>query len=191
MSAKAPENSTNAVKLRISCYRYSSLVYLRNSRPVLWDLELSAEQELHDVRIEVKHEPDFAKSTEWQIGLLPAGKVYHRHGECPEFDDARLLALQDDVPGHITVKVYAADGELLACAEDDFKWLASNRWAGGHEYPELLAALTLPNDPAVDGILADVKKTAGLAGDWPGYTEDAAGVTSRLTSLWDTLASYR
>ena len=112
MSATSPENSPSAVKLRISCYRYSSLVYLRNSRPVLWDMELSAEQELHDIRIVVKHEPDFAKDTEWHVGVLPAGKVYHRHGECPPFDDARLLALQDDVPGRITVQVSAADGCL-------------------------------------------------------------------------------
>ena len=190
MSATDPETSLPAVKLRISCYRYSSLVYLRNSRPVLWDMELSAEQELHDIRIVVKHEPDFAKDTEWHVGVLPAGKVYHRHGECPPFDDARLLALQDDVPGRITVQVSAADGTVLAQAGDDFKWLAYNRWAGGHEYPELLAALTLPYDPAVDAVLADVKKTAGISGEWPGYAEDAAGVTHRLTALWDTLTAY-
>ncbi|MBR5876106.1 MAG: DUF4011 domain-containing protein [Akkermansia sp.] len=191
MSATSPENSPSAVNLRISCYRYSSLVYLRNSRPVLWDMELSAAQELRDIRIVVKHEPDFAEDTEWHVGVLPAGKVYHRHGECPQFDDARLSALQEDVPGRITVQVLAEDGTVLAQAGDDFKWLAYNRWAGGHEYPELLAALTLPYDPAVDNVLEDVKKAAGAAEVWPGYTEDAEGVTRRLTSLWDTLASYR
>ena len=191
MNPVPPASTLPVVKLRISCYRYSSLVYLRNSRPVLWDLELSAEQDLQDVRIIIQHEPDYAAASEWHIGLLPAGKVYHRHGECPQFDDARLLALQEDVPGHITVMVAAADGTELARAEDDFKWLAYNRWAGGHEYPELLAALTLPHDPAVEGILADVRKAAKTPEEWPGYTENAAGVIQRLTTLWDTLASYR
>lgn len=186
-----PSATASGVQLRISCYRYSSLVYLRNMRPVLWDLEVTAAQELRDVRIIVQHEPDFAKSTEWRIGALPAGKVYHRHGECPEFDDARLLALKEDVAGHITVRVVAADGTELAKAEDDFTWLAYNRWAGGHEYPELLAALALPYDAAVEGILADTATRAGVAEEWVGYKEDAAGVQHCLTALWDTLASYR
>ncbi len=190
MSATSPVISPPAVTLRISCYRYSSLVYLRNARPVLWDMELSADRDLHDIRIVVKHEPDFAQDTEWHVGVLSAGMVYHRHGECPGFDDARLLALQDDVPARITVQVLAADGTVLAQAGDDFKWLAYNRWAGGHEYPELLAALTLPFDPAVDKVLADVKKTAGINDEWPGYAEDAEGVNRRLTSLWDTLTAY-
>ncbi len=154
-------------------------------------MELVAEQDIRDFRIVVKHEPDFAATTEWYVGHLPAGKVYHRHGECPQFDDARLLALKEDVPGKITVTVIASDGKELARAEDDFKWLAYNRWAGGHEYPELLAALTLPYDPAVETVLNDTKKAAAVGNEWPGYTEDSAGVVSRLTSLWDTLTAYR
>lgn len=184
-------NSTAEIDLRISSYRYSSLVYLRNSRPVLWNLELSANCDLHSIRIVVSHTPDFAQDIEWELGLLPAGKVYSRHGECPLFDESRLLALKEDVPGHLTVKVLAEDGRELARAEDDFKWLAFNRWAGGHEYPELLAALVLPGDPAVEQVMADTQKTAGLEGDWPGYTEDADGVLQRLTALWDTLSAYR
>ena len=102
--------ATNRVKLKISCYRYSSLVYLRNSRPVLWDLELSSTQELRNVKISVQHHPDYAAESEWKIGLLPAGKVYHCHGECPKFDEERLLSLKVEEPGRITVTVTDENG---------------------------------------------------------------------------------
>ena len=183
--------STNRVKLKISCYRYSSLVYLRNSRPVLWDLELSSTQELRNVKISVQHHPDYAAESEWKIGLLPAGKVYHCHGECPKFDEERLLSLKVEEPGRVTVIVTDENGVELARAEDSFTWLAFNRWAGGHEYPELLAALTLPYDPAVDTIIEEVKKKAKIAGDWPGYTETAEKVMERLSAMWQVLLAYQ
>ncbi len=185
------QTSTNKVKLKISCYRYSSLVYLRNSRPVLWDLELTASQELRNVKISVQHHPDYAAETEWRIGLLPAGKVYHCHGECPKFDEERLLALKVEEPGRITVTVTDEDGKELARAEDSFTWLAFNRWAGGHEYPELLAALTLPYDPAMEAIIEKINKEARIKEEWPGYTESAEKVVERLAAMWRALRAYQ
>ena len=159
-----------SVSLSISTYRYSSIVYLRNDRPVLWHVEVKAAEALQGARLRVRHEPaHFARAQEWELPPLAAGQLYTRHGECPEFDDAALLALKDDVPGRIIVELLYTSGELLAQQADDFKWLAFNTWDGGNEYPELLAALTLPHDPAVDAIVNSI-------GAGNGYADGGAGI---------------
>lgn len=171
-----------SVSLSISTYRYSSIVYLRNDRPVLWHVEVKAAEALQGTRLRVRHEPaHFARAQEWELPPLAAGQLYTRHGECPEFDDAALLALKDDVPGRIIVELLDKSGELLAQQADDFKWLAFNTWAGGNEYPELLAALTLPHDPAVDAIVNSI-------GAGNGYADAPEESQARLRRLWEHVA---
>ncbi|MBP3499994.1 MAG: DUF4011 domain-containing protein [Akkermansia sp.] len=171
-----------SVSLSISTYRYSSIVYLRNDRPVLWHVEVKAAEALQGARLRVRHEPaHFARAQEWELPPLAAGQLYTRHGECPEFDDAALLALKDDVPGRIIVELLDKSGELLAQQADDFKWLAFNTWAGGNEYPELLAALTLPHDPAVDAIVNSI-------GAGNGYADAPEESQARLRRLWEHVA---
>lgn len=182
-------NTASPVSLRISTYRYSSLVYLRNSRPVLWNLLVSAAADIEGASLRIAVSPDYCAEQRIPLPFLRAGDSYDWRGECPAFDDERLMALTEEEPGHICVEVLDQDGTVLARQEDDFKWLAYNSWAGGYEYPELLAALTLPNDPAVDRILEETKAALHRTTEWRGYNEDAAGTRACLTALWDTLAA--
>ena len=170
------------IRLDISTYRYSSIVYLRNDRPVLWNVEVQSEQELEHAKLRVRHEPaGFTTPQEWEIPYLAAGQLYSRSGECPVFDDTALLALQEDVPGRIIVELIDAGGTVLVRKEDEFKWLAYNTWAGGNEYPELLAALTLPQDPAVDAIINAV-------GIGKGYAAEPDETRAQLRRLWEHVA---
>lgn len=182
-------NADSPVSLRLSTYRYSSLVYLRNNRPVLWNLRVEAAEALEGASVRIAVSPDFAAEQRIPLPSLGAGESYDWRGECPRFDEERLMNLQDEVPGHICVEVLSREGEVLARQEDDFTWLAFNTWAGGFEYPELLAALTLPNDPAVDRLLAETKARMKRTEEWRGYNEGPAGVSTCLTALWDTLAA--
>ena len=85
---------TPQITLTISTYRYSSIVYLRNNRPVLWNVEVQSNQELEHAKLRVRHEPEgFTTPQEWELPYLAAGQLYSRPGECPEFDDAALLKL--------------------------------------------------------------------------------------------------
>lgn len=173
---------TPPVSLSISTYRYSSIVYLRNERPVLWHVEVKSGEALQGAKLRVRHEPGlFACPQEWELPYLAAGQLYTRHGECPEFDDAALLALKKDVPGRIIVELLDKSGAVLARQEDSFKWLAFNTWAGGDEYPELLAALTLPHDPAVDAIVSSI-------GSGTGYADAPDESQALLRRLWEHIA---
>ncbi len=175
-------SSSSGVSLSISTYRYSSIVYLRNDRPVLWHVEVQSAEPLRSARLRVSLTPEhFTKVQEWDLPYLAAGQLYTCHGKCPDFDDAALLALTQDEPGHICVELLGENGEILASREDDFKWLAFNTWAGGHEYPELLAALTLPHDPAVDTIMQQV-------GEGQGYSGSQDEIVAHLRKLWEHIS---
>ncbi len=174
--------TTPGVSLSISTYRYSSIVYLRNDRPVLWHVEIQSPEPLSGAKLRVTHTPEhLAKTQEWEIPYLAAGQLYTCHGKCPEFNDTALLALTEDAAGHICVELLSSAGEVLARREDDFKWLAFNTWAGGNEYPELLAALTLPQDSAVDSIMQQV-------GTGKGYAEMPEDIIGQLRKLWNHIA---
>ena len=182
-------NTASPVSLRISTYRYSSLVYLRNSRPVLWNLRVDAAADIEGASLRIAVSPDFAAEQRIPLPMLRAGDRFDWRGECPRFDEERLMSLTEEEPGHICVEVLGSEGEVLARQEDDFQWLAYNTWAGGFEYPELLAALTLPNDPAVDLILSETKARMQRTDGWRGYNESPAEIRACLTALWETLAA--
>lgn len=130
----------------------------------------------------MRHEPaGYTTPQEWELPYLAAGQLYSRPGECPEFDDAALLAQQENAPGRIIVELLDAEGTVLAQKEDEFTWLAYNTWAGGDEYPELLAALTLPQDPAVDAIINAV-------GTGKGYAAEPDEICGQLRRLWEYVA---
>ncbi len=174
--------TNSSVSLSISTYRYSSIVYLRNDRPVLWHVEVQSSEPLSGARLRITHTPEHLASTqEWELPYLAAGQLFTCHGKCPQFNDAALLALDEDVAGHITVELLNDIGEVLARREDDFKWLAFNTWAGGNEYPELLAALTLPHDPEVDRIIQEI-------GAGKGYAEQPEDIIGQLRKLWEHIA---
>ena len=174
--------TNSGVSLSISTYRYSSIVYLRNNRPVLWHVEVQSPEPLSGARLRITHTPEHLASTqEWELPYLAAGQLYTCHGKCPQFNDAALLALNEDIAGHITVELLNDIGEVLARREDDFKWLAFNTWAGGNEYPELLAALTLPHDPEVDRIIQEI-------GAGKGYAEQPEDIIGQLRKLWEHIA---
>lgn len=182
-------NSDSPVSLRISTYRYSSLVYLRNNRPVLWSLRVDAAADIEGAVVRIAVSPDYGAEQRIPLPYLRAGDSYDWRGECPAFDEERLMQLREEEAGHICVEVLDKDGAVLARQEDEFKWLAYNSWAGGYEYPELLAALTLPNDPAVDCILEETQARMQRTLPWQGYNENVDAVRRCLTALWDTLAA--
>lgn len=189
-----PADSLSNVELRLTALKFSSLVYLRNGRSVLWDIGITASQSLQNVSLCVEYSPDYVEKTV-QTGIsVEAGKpVTLRLPTTPRFDECRLLALEEEEPGKVTVSLLAADGSLLARAESSFVWLAHNAWAGGDEFPELLAALTLPEDEGVETLLRDTQTALGAAGkpsEWCGYNGTAEQLSGQLQTLWDTMAAY-
>ena len=181
------------VELQITSIKYSSLVYLRNGRSVIWDCIISSQAPLHGATLVIEYTPDYICTEKHNLGSILPGKPYHFvNHDVPHYDDARLLALEDEQPGKVKVTLIGPDNSAIACKELDFTWLAHNAWAGGHEFPELLAALTIPEDPFVDELLDETRKRLARSGRpdaWEGYKVGADTIVTQLNTLWDAIGS--
>ncbi len=183
------------VRIDLIINKYSSIIYLENGRSVVWNITINSDTDLQGMRLNIKFSPDFAAPQHYTLGEIKAGEPLILTGGCPKYDYDKLIKLRDEVPGHVVVELEDEDGYLLAQKEDDFQWLAFNAWAGGHEFPETLAALTLPYDPVVNAIMEDLRLSLKIEHPadelvWPGYDCDKEGICAVLNSLWDLLLKY-
>ena len=169
--------------------KYASLVYLANGRSVLWSVKISSAHALNNVRLCVTYTPRYTETQRYWISHINAHEDFTLQVSCPEFDENALLGIRDDEDGTICIELQRGDGTIIAKSEGHFKWLAYNAWAGGREFPELLAALVLPHDPAVDSVLQRVKRRLGMSDEaaWPGYDDEPEGVKTKIQALWETL----
>ena len=178
------------VRLDLVSGKYASLVYLANGHSTLWSVEIKSRVELKNVRLCISYTPEYARPQQFRISHTAAGQSIALRVPCPEYDEAALLGVTEDEPGSVCVKLLQEDGALLAQAEDEFRWLPYNAWAGGTEFPELLAALTLPYDPALDTVLQDLSTRSRHVGEWPGYNDEPQAVLDVIHKLWDVLLKY-
>ncbi len=170
---------------------YSSL-YLASNFPLIESISLTLDEALEEAELEVSFAPDFCTPLRWNLGSMEAG-THIVEGKCSGYDPARLAELRESAPGHACVSL-KSKGEVVAETSFTFSWLPSNAWAGNQRFPELLAALILPNDPAVDRLLsmgADVLQRNGLSPKWRGYQAEKNAVINQVHALWNAFESLQ
>ena len=147
-----------APKLNFACHQ-SSFPYLR---------ELSIQNEssteaLEDVVVTLSSNPAFLKSKSWHLERIVPGGVRSIPDREIELDGQFLLDLADSVAGTANITVQHR-GSVVGNEAKTVELLAHNEWGGAGYMPELLAAFSRPNDPAVDRILHDASVALRRAG---------------------------
>ncbi len=166
---------------------YSAL-YAANRLPLIDGIDISTDEALDGVELVATFLPDFLHPLRWSIGHLDAG-THAEPGRCGGYTPERLNQIAEAQPGLGQVKLMQG-GTVLAEAEFPFTWLPSNAWAGCVCYPELLASLVLPNDPAVDQLLsrgAEILQSQGLLPAWRGYQAERNAIINQVHALWNAL----
>ena len=194
-SPDSPEEK-GAIRIDLVANKYSSLVYLKNGRSMLWSISLRSSIPLYACTLRITYTPEYAKPQQLCLRPMEAGESVFLAGITPEYDAEALAGLKDDEEGGVLVELLDRDDQVLAAKEDKFTWLAFNAWAGGHEFPETLAALTLPFDPVVDEIMADLLRAVGIDKPeeeviWPGYDAEPQATLHLLRELWNTIQHHR
>ncbi len=166
---------------------YSSL-YLASRFPLIQGIAISCDAPVENAVLSLSFSPDFMEPMRWELGRLEPGE-HQQAVPCGAYDPARLAALQEAAPGRAEVELRSGR-ELVAEASFAFTWLPGNVWAGARAFPELLAALILPNDPAVDRLLsmgADVLQRNGLSPSWRGYRAERNAIVNQVHALWEAM----
>ena len=179
-------HSEMAAKLNFACHQ-SAFAFLRDLRIENDDFEL----QLNDALVTLSSDPAFLKPKSWRMDrLAPEGIISIKDRDI-ELDGGFLLNLADSIRGTVTITV-ESDGQVIGEETKAVELLAYNEWGGAGYMPELLAAFSMPNDPAVDSVLRAaslVLRKAGKSDSIDGYKAGSRQRVWEITSAIYTAIS--
>ena len=127
-------------------------------------LENPSEEDLLDLKIEIKGEPQFANSWEHKVELLPAKQSIEVNVKDLKLSAKFLSELTEKLAGELTISIYS-DENLLVSKIFNVDILAYDQWNGIGTLPEMLAAFVTPNHPEISKIL---QKASTILDSWTG-----------------------
>ncbi|EHK66625.1 DUF3320 domain-containing protein [Achromobacter arsenitoxydans] len=127
---------------------------LQNAVPILRSLRLTnhAPHACNDIEVHVACNPAFAQAVTLRFDSLESGEIRRISPLDLNPDHAYVANLQEAVRASITVVARSA-GREVGRASRPVEVLAYDQWAGTRALPELLAAFSMPNNAAVDGLI--------------------------------------
>lgn len=171
----------------------------QNAVPVLRDLRLVnlGGEALENVVTEIAADPPVFEPMQWRVDRIAAGGEARIAKRDLRLNAGLLLRLNEAVRATVTVRATAEGGDAGDAAERvlPVELLARNEWGGAAAMPELLAAFTLPNDPAVSRLIkaaSDVLRRGGRPDGIEGYQSKSRTRVHELASaVWSAVASLR
>jgi very-short-patch-repair endonuclease len=127
---------------------------IQNSVPVVRSLRLTnrSTEDFRSLEVVLACNPAFARGTKLRFDKLAAGESRLISPIDLQPDHAYLADLQEAMNATVEVKVLQNSAELAQLSQL-IEVLAYDQWAGTRSLPELLAAFSMPNNPAVDVLL--------------------------------------
>ena len=148
----------------------------QNDVPVIKALSITnnGENPIHNIKIVISAEPEFASSWETQIGTIKEGETYNLGVVDLTLSHDLLASLTERIVGTLHVKAIQ-DGNSLAQISRRIDILAFDEWNGLRSLPEILAAFVTPNHPSIESILSS---SADVLAKWSGNSS-LSGYQSR------------
>ncbi len=110
-------------------------------------------------------EPAFLLPWEGKVDAVAPGATYNIDLPRVDLSTAFLLELTERLAGLVHGEVRRG-GEVLASAHERIEVLARDQWSGLRSLPEILAAFSVPNHPAIEQLLAQASRLlADRSGD--------------------------
>ena len=160
----------------IHCELAAKLNYAahQSAVPVLRELRVEnhhEEERLEGLSLTLRADPDFVNAKEWTVDRIePRGSLSISDRDL-EVSGGFLRNVTEAVRGHVALRL-EKDGKTLAELRKPVELLAYNEWGGASFMPELLAAFSTPNDPAIDKVLrsaSEILRQAGRPDQMNGY----------------------
>lgn len=163
----------------------------QSSFPVMGELRLenlSTEERIEDLTLKLKASPPFIKEKEWRMDRIEAEQIIEIKNRDLEVDGGFLLELTESVRGQVSFQVQK-DGKTIGTLSKQVELLAYNEWGGAGFMPELLAAFSMPNDPAVEKILKNASEILRRAGKDPSMDGYKSGNRERVWEIASSIYS--
>lgn len=145
-------------KINFACHQ-SAFAVLRELKIE----NMSEEAELSNIKVTLESSPAFLKGKTWTIDKIAQSGLLSVKDRDVELDSGFLFGLSESMRGSVTIRVANGD-QVLDEQMIPVELLAKNEWGGAGYMPELLAAFSTPNDPAVDRLLGQASQILRKAG---------------------------
>jgi DNA polymerase III delta prime subunit len=166
-----------APKLNFAAHQ-SSFAFLRDLRVVNDDPTAA----LSNVVLTLSASPAFLKPKSWHLDRLAPSSTFVINNRHIDLDGGFLLDLTESIRGTVTI-VAESGGQIVGQTQKVVELLAYNEWGGGGYMPELLAAFSMPNDPAIDRVLRDASTCLRKAGKPDGIDGYKSGSRQRVWEI--------
>jgi len=184
------------VKIDISVDPTVNYASYQNNVPLIRALALSntTDEPLRDVEVVVRCEPAFAETMRLRFERLDAKESRHLRALDLKFQHRYLAELNEAERGRVIVEV-SVGGTTVARADSPVEVLAYDQWAGTRALPELLAAFSMPNNPAVDRLIfqaGELLTKADSGRSLNGYqSKNREDVWAQVSAIYSAIASAR
>lgn len=169
----------------------------QNSVPFVRSLKIAngGEDILRELRLEFTTIPGFAQKKTWTIDRIGPGEEIAISDRLVRLDPEFLSGLNEAERGVAELRLFDADGNLVAEAAHDIRLLARDEWGGFSSMAVVTAAFVMPNDPAIAGILKDaggILAAHGLSSAIDGYQSgDPRRAYMLGAAIWSAVAARR
>jgi very-short-patch-repair endonuclease len=182
------------VRVEIEADRTIGYVSIQNSVPVIRSVRVTNKSlgELQAIQVLVRCNPAFAKGAHIRFDRLRPDETRTISPIDLQPDHSYLAGLQEGLVASLTVTVVEADKELLQVTRD-VQVLAYDQWAGTRALPELLAAFSMPNNPAIDILVGKASKLLRKSNpelSMNGYQSKSRDVVwKQVSAVYSTIAA--
>ncbi len=166
----------------------------QNNVPLLRGLSITnaTDEPLRDLEVSVRCEPEFADAMRLQFERLDPKETRRIDALDLKFRHQYLAELNEAERGRVIVRVSSAGQEFVR-TDHPVDVLAYDQWAGVRALPELLAAFSLPNNPAVDRLIFQAGELLAKAGGgrlMNGYqSRNREDVWAQLSALYSAIGA--
>lgn len=189
-----PPSDAPGFAIEIEADPTSGFAAIQNSVPVIRSLKFTnnSENALEEVRVQIACNPVFAGPAHFRFARLMPGECRKIQPVDLAPDHSFLSTLREAVTATVSVTVLGSAGEI-AVDTRSIEVLAYDQWAGTRALPELLAAFSMPNNPAVDVLVASASRLlraqhSELSMD--GYqSKNRELVWKQVSAIYSTIAS--
>ena len=144
------------LKLDVQFIHTINFAMQQNYVPIVRKLIVTnqTDADLHDVRISITFEPEFAKKYEVVISLLEPEQPMELAPVPVVLNSEYLLSLTEKMIGSIQIEAMIEE-ELLDNVTSQIELLSYDEWPGVTIMPELLTAFVTPNHPMISEVLSE------------------------------------
>lgn len=148
-----------AVRIDVDADNAIGYASIQNSVPVVRSIRITnlTDAALEDLQVLVRCNPSFALGADLRFDRLASHETRDIAPIDLQPDHAFLSDLQETVSAALTISVRQGAAALSQVSRP-IDVLAYDQWAGTRALPELLAAFSMPNNPAVDQLIAEASR---------------------------------